>query len=85
MGIAPPGAQPAGIRVWRIDTATRAVVATSTENLGVGTGSLQVNPVNGQVYLTAYSGQVSVIDPVTLKLLRQFPAADTPDGLFFSP
>jgi DNA-binding beta-propeller fold protein YncE len=85
MGIAPPGAQPAGIRVWRIDTATRAVVATSTDNLGVGTGSLQVNPVNGQVYLTAYSGQVSVIDPVTLKLLRQFPAADTPDGLFFSP
>lgn len=85
MGIAPPGSQPAGIRVWRVDPATRAVVATSVDNLGAGTGSLQVSPVNGQVYLTAYSGQVSVLDPVTLALLRQFPAADTPDGLFFSP
>jgi DNA-binding beta-propeller fold protein YncE len=85
MGIAPQGSQPAGIRVWRIDTATRAVAAASSDALGVGTGSLQVSPVNGQVYLTAYSGQVSVLDPLTLKLLRQFPAADTPDGLFFSP
>jgi YVTN family beta-propeller protein len=45
---------------------------------------MQVNPVNGQLYLTAYSGQVSVLDPQTLKLIRQFPAADTPDGIFFS-
>jgi DNA-binding beta-propeller fold protein YncE len=85
MGVAPQGSQPAGIRVWRIDPAMHAVVATSVDPLGTGTGSIQVSPVNGQVYLTAYSGEVSVLDPVTLKLLRQFPAADTPDGLFFSP
>ena len=47
-------------------------------------GGIQVNPVNGLLYLTAYSGQVSVLDPDTLQLLRQFPAADTPDGIFFS-
>ena len=82
MGMA-PGAPPAGIRVWKVDVATRQVVATSTDALGVGTGGLQVNPVNGQLYLTAYSGQVYVLDPGTLRLLRQFPAADTPDGLFF--
>ncbi len=78
-----PGRQPAGIRVWKIDTTTRQVVATSSEPLGTGTGGIQVNPVNGQLYLTAYSGQVSVLDPVTLKLVRQFTAPDTPDGLFF--
>jgi DNA-binding beta-propeller fold protein YncE len=83
MGNAPAGAQPAGIRVWKIDTAFKHVTAHSTDVLGTGTGSIQVNPLNGQVYLTAYSGQVSVLDPDDLKLLRQFTAPDTPDGLFF--
>lgn len=84
MGNAPAGAQPAGIRVWRIDTAFRHVTTHSTDALGTGTGGIQVNPLNGQVYLTAYSGQVSVLDPQSLKLLRQFTAPDTPDGIFFS-
>jgi DNA-binding beta-propeller fold protein YncE len=83
MGMPPRGSGPGGIRVWRIDVATRQIVATSTDDLGSGTGGIQVNPVNGLLYLTAYSGQVSVLDPATLKLVRQFPAADTPDGLFF--
>jgi DNA-binding beta-propeller fold protein YncE len=84
MGNAPRDSQPAGIRVWKIDVATRQVVATSTESLGTGTGGIQINPVNGQVYLTAYSGQGYVLDPVTLRLVRTFAATDTPDGLFFS-
>jgi DNA-binding beta-propeller fold protein YncE len=79
-----PNAQPAGIRVWKIDVATRKVVAQSSAPLGTGTGGIQVNPVNGLLYLTAYSGQVSVLDPETLRMVRQFPAADTPDGIFFS-
>ncbi|HXC57921.1 MAG TPA: hypothetical protein VN645_01320, partial [Steroidobacteraceae bacterium] len=83
MGIE-PNRQPAGIRVWKVDVATRQVVAQSSAALGTGTGGIQVNPVNGQLYLTAYSGQVSVLDPASLNLLRQFPAADTPDGIFFS-
>ena len=82
MGMA-PGAPPTGIRVWKVDMATREVVATSVEDIGFGTGSLQVSPVNGQLYLTAYSGIVMVLDPVTLRPQRAFPAADTPDGLFF--
>jgi DNA-binding beta-propeller fold protein YncE len=84
MGNAPRDSQPAGIRVWKIDVATRKIVATSTEPLGVGTGSIQVNPVNGRVYLTAYSGHVVVLDPDTLQLVTQFSTAETPDGLFFS-
>ncbi|HWL61178.1 MAG TPA: hypothetical protein VNQ32_00085 [Steroidobacteraceae bacterium] len=78
-----PGRQPAGIRVWKIDATTRQVVAQSTAELGTGTGSIQVNPLNGQLYTTAYTGQVSVLDPADLKLLRQFSAPDTPDGIFF--
>jgi YVTN family beta-propeller protein len=84
MGNAPAGAQPAGIRVWKIDTSSRQVVAQSADALGTGTGSIQLNPLNGQVYLSAYSGQISVLDPQSLKLLRQFSAPDTPDGIFFA-
>lgn len=78
-----PDRLPAGIRVWKIDTTTRQVVAQSTAELGTGTGSIQVNPLNGQLYTTAYTGQVSVLDPADLRLLRQFTAPDTPDGIFF--
>jgi YVTN family beta-propeller protein len=78
-----PGRQPAGIRVWKIDPSTGQVLAHTTADLGTGTGGIQVNPLNGLLYLTAYSGQISVLDPDTLKLLRQFAAPDTPDGIFF--
>jgi DNA-binding beta-propeller fold protein YncE len=83
MGNAPRGATPAGIRVWKADVASKAVVATSSDALGQGTGGIQVSPFNGKVYLTAYSGQVSVLDPDTLKVAKQFPVPATPDGLFF--
>jgi DNA-binding beta-propeller fold protein YncE len=83
MGNAPRGATPAGIRVWKADVASKQVVATSSEVLGTGTGGIQVSPFNGRVYITAYSGQVSVLDPDTLKIVKQFPVPATPDGLFF--
>ena len=83
LGTAPRGGTPAGMRVWKIDTATRKVVATSSDTLGTGTGGLQVSPFNGKVYISGYSGQVSVLDPDSLKLLKQFQAPNTPDGLFF--
>jgi DNA-binding beta-propeller fold protein YncE len=83
MGNAPRGATPMGIRVWKVDVASKKVVATSSDTLGTGTGGIQVNPFNGKVYITGYSGQVSVLDPDTLKLVKQFTAPATPDGLFF--
>ena len=83
MGNAPRGATPAGIRVWKADVASKKVVATSSDNLGTGTGGIQVSPFNGRVYITAYSGQLSVLDPDTLKVVKQFPTPMTPDGLFF--
>jgi DNA-binding beta-propeller fold protein YncE len=83
MGNAPRGATPAGIRVWKADVASKQVIATSSEALGQGTGGIQVSPFNGRVYITAYSGQVSVLDPGTLKIVKQFPTPMTPDGLFF--
>ena len=81
MGNAPRGATPAGIRVWKADVASKKVVATSADNLGTGTGGIQVSPFNGRVYISAYSGQVSVLDPDTLKVVKQFPTPMTPDGL----
>ncbi len=83
MGNAPRGAEPAGIRVWKADVASKQVVATSSEPLGQGTGGIQVSPFNGRVYITAYSGQVTALDPNTLKIVKQFTAPTTPDGLFF--
>jgi DNA-binding beta-propeller fold protein YncE len=83
MGMPPRGSGPGGIRVWKVDVATRQVVATSTEDLGSGTGAIQVNPVNGLLYLTAYSGEAVVLDPQTLQVVRRIAAADTPDGLVF--
>lgn len=84
MGNAPRGSQPAGIRVWKIDVASKKVIATSSEALGNGTGSLVVSPYNGKVYLTAYSGTVSILDPDTLKIVKQINTEPTPDGLFFT-
>jgi DNA-binding beta-propeller fold protein YncE len=83
MGNAPRGATPAGIRVWKVDVATKQVVATSSDALGQGTGGIQVSPFNGRVYISAYSGQVQVLDPDTLKLVKTIQTAMTPDGLFF--
>ncbi len=84
MGNAPRGATPAGIRVWKIDVATRQVVATSSEALGTGTGGMQVSPFNGKVYIAAYSGQITALDPSTLKIAGQFQGENTPDGVFFA-
>jgi DNA-binding beta-propeller fold protein YncE len=83
MGNAPRGATPAGIRVWKVDVATKKIVATSSEVLGQGTGGIQVSPFNGRVYISAYSGQVQILDPDTLKLVKTIQTAMTPDGLFF--
>jgi hypothetical protein len=83
MGNAPRGATPAGIRVWKVAMASRKVAATSSDTLGTGTGGIQVSPFNGRVYITAYSGQVSALDPDALRVVKQFPVPATPDGLFF--
>jgi YVTN family beta-propeller protein len=84
MGNAPRGATPAGIRVWKIDVASRQVVATSSEALGNGTGGMQISPFNGKVYIAAYSGQITALDPNTLKIAGQIQGEATPDGLFFA-
>jgi WD40 repeat protein len=83
MGNAPRGATPGGIRVWKVDVASKQVVATSSEELGFGTGGIQVSPFNGRVYITAYSGTVTELDPDTLKVVKKFQVPPTPDGLFF--
>ena len=80
----PPPAGPPGLRVWKIDLKTRAVIATSSEALGTGAGGLAINPVNGRVYLSSLiANQVSVLDPETLKVVKQIATEPTPDGIYF--
>jgi YVTN family beta-propeller protein len=80
---APWGTGP--VRVWKIDPVARKVVATATDDLGSGTGSLAVNPFNGKIYVSAMtSNQVDVLDPATLKLLKRIPTKDTPDCIEFT-
>jgi DNA-binding beta-propeller fold protein YncE len=78
------GAAEGGLRVWKIDVGSRAVVATSTEPLGSGTGGLGLNPVNGRVYISALAtNQVFILAPDTLKVVKQLATEPTPDGIYF--
>jgi len=73
------------LRVWKIDPASHKILASSTDDLGAGTGSLAINPFNHQIYVTAFaSNQVDVLDPATLKVIRRFPTKGTPDGIEFT-
>jgi YVTN family beta-propeller protein len=73
------------VRVWKIDPAGRKVLATSSEDLGAGTGSLEINPFNHEIYVSAMnSNQIDVIDPATLKVLKRLPTKQTPDGIEFT-
>jgi YVTN family beta-propeller protein len=73
------------VRVWKIDPASRKVLATATDDLGSGTGSLAVNPFNHEIYVSAMlNNQVDVLDPATLKLLRKVPTKETPDCIEFT-
>lgn len=73
------------MRVWKIDPATRKVLASSTDDLGVGTGSLAINPFNHEIYVTALvTNQIAIIDPVTLKVIKRIPTKMTADGIEFT-
>jgi YVTN family beta-propeller protein len=87
MGSEPPagpsGAAP-GLRTWKIDVAARKVVAASSEALGAGTGGLGLNPLDGRVYISALAAnRISVLDPQTLKVVKQIATEPTPDGIYF--
>ena len=73
------------LRVWKIDPANRKVLATATDNLGSGTGSLAINPFNHEIYVSAMvDNQIDVLDPTTLKILKRLPTKQTPDCIEFT-
>jgi YVTN family beta-propeller protein len=79
------GAIEGGLRVWKIDVPARKVVAQSTEPLGAGNGGLGINQVTGNIYISALlANKVSVLDPQTLKLVKQIDTEPTPDGIYFA-
>lgn len=74
-----------GIRVWKIDVASREVVATSSDDLGKDAGSLEVNPFNGEVYVSDQAtNKISEIDPETWKVKKQLATDKTPDCMVFT-
>lgn len=82
---APGGPVGGNLRAWKIDVASRAVVATVSENLGSGAGSLAVNPVNGRVYMSAMAHDlISIIDPDSWTVVNTIAAENNPDGLAFT-
>ena len=79
------GAVEGGLRVWKIDVPARKVIAQSTESLGSGNGGLGINQITGNVYISALvANKVSVLDPQTLKLVKQIDTEPTPDGIYFA-
>ena len=60
------------------------VVAQSSEHLGVGTGGMQVNPRERSAVSHRLQRAGVGAGSAIAALVRQFPAADTPDGIFFS-
>ena len=73
------------LRVWKIDPASRKVLATATENLGSGTGSLAINPFNHEIYVSAMvDNQIDILDPATLKVIKHLATKQTPDCLQFT-
>jgi hypothetical protein len=60
------------------------VVATSSDNLGTGTGGIQVSPVQrARLSSRHIPARSALLDPDTLKVVKQFATPMTPDGLFF--
>lgn len=73
------------LRVWKIDPASRKVLATASDNLGSGTGSLVINPFNREIYVSAMvDNQINVLDPATLKVLKRIRTKQTPDCIEFT-
>lgn len=79
------GAVEGGLRVWKIDVPGRKVVAQSTEALGSGNGGLGINPVTGNIYISALvANKVSILEPQALKVVKQLDTEPTPDGIYFA-
>ncbi len=79
------GHQQHQIRAWKINVAARKVVATSSDDLGRDAGSLEVNPFNGEVYISDQAtNKISEIDPETWKVKKQLNTDKTPDCMAFT-
>lgn len=86
-GAAPAGTPAAApsLRVWKIDPASHRLLATSTEEILGGTGSLAVSPFNKDIYVsTLNANQLVVLDPATLKVIKTIPTEKVDDCIVFA-
>jgi DNA-binding beta-propeller fold protein YncE len=73
------------ITVWKIDVASRKVVATSNADLGSATGSLEISPFTGTIYVTDNeTSRLTELDPETLAVKKQVGTEKTPDCIIFA-
>jgi len=73
------------IRAWQIDVAKRAVLATTSEDMGSNAGSLEVNPFNEEVYgSNQATNKIRQLDPLAWKQKKQLRTDKTPDAMAFA-
>ena len=69
---------------WKIDVAARQVVGT-VENLGHDPGSLEVNPFDGNVYVSDQpTNRITIIDPASWRTVATMTTDASPDSMAFA-
>ncbi|MBV9613568.1 MAG: hypothetical protein JO091_13925 [Acidobacteriaceae bacterium] len=69
---------------WKIDVAARKVVGSLTSGIGQDPGSLEVDPFNGDVYISDQpTDKVSILNASTWQVKNQIATAKTPDAMAF--
>lgn len=73
------------ITVWKIDVGARKVVTTSNADLGSATGSLEISPFTGTIYVSDNAtNRLSELDPETLAVKKQVATEKVPDCIIFA-
>ncbi|MFL6416159.1 MAG: YncE family protein [Bryobacteraceae bacterium] len=77
-------AGPRKLATWKIDIASRAVIAIISEGLGEDPGSLEVNPFTGLVYVSDQpTDAIHQIDPNSWTVTGVIRTEKTPDAMGF--
>ena len=72
------------IGAWKIDVGQRKIVGTLTSGIGHDPGSLEVNPFDGNVYISDQpTNKISIVDPSSWAIKTSLATDKTPDAMAF--